>query len=53
MHRDRRISVCFPCRNEAANLAEVIGRLPALVDEVIVVSNRSTDDTVAVAQSLG
>ena len=53
MHRDRRISVCFPCRNEATNLAEVIGRLPDLVDEIIVVSNRSTDDTVAVAQSLG
>ena len=53
MHRDNRISVCLPCRNEAENLPEVIGRLPDFVDEVIVVSNGSTDDTVAVVQSLG
>lgn len=53
MYRNRTISVCLPCRNEAQHLAEVIGSVPAFVDEIIVISNVSTDDSLAVADAAG
>lgn len=53
MYRDLRISVCLPCRNEAGHLKEVLAKVPSIVDEIIVVSNNSKDDTVAVAKKLG
>jgi glycosyltransferase involved in cell wall biosynthesis len=46
------VSVIIPARNEAANLSQVFGTLPAWVDEVIVVDGHSTDETVAVAVAL-
>jgi glycosyltransferase involved in cell wall biosynthesis len=51
--RDRSVAVCLPCRNEANHLAAVVARLPPSVDEIVVVSNRSTDTTIDVAKSLG
>ena len=53
MYRSQRITVCLPCRNEAGHLKEVIAKIPSFVDEVIVISNNSKDDTVAVAKKLG
>lgn len=53
MYRQKRITICFPCRNEAKHLADVISRVPKFVDEIIIVSNRSKDDTLAVAKRLG
>lgn len=53
MWRDLSVTVTLPCRNEGAHLAAVTARIPAFVDETIIVSNRSTDDTVAVAERLG
>lgn len=53
MYRNRKISLCFPCRNEAKNLKAVLSSVPSIVDEVIVISNKSTDDTVKVARDLG
>jgi len=53
MYRDLRITVCLPCRNEAKSLKHVLSQVPKFVDEVIVISNRSTDDTVKVASKLG
>ncbi|HVI69161.1 MAG TPA: bifunctional glycosyltransferase family 2/GtrA family protein [Magnetospirillaceae bacterium] len=53
MYRNMRVSVCLPCRNEGNHLKEVVERIPALVDEVIVVSNNSTDNTAQVAKKLG
>jgi glycosyltransferase involved in cell wall biosynthesis len=53
MYRNKRISVCFPCRNEAGHLHEVVKRIPKFVDEVLVISNASKDDTVQVARKLG
>jgi glycosyltransferase involved in cell wall biosynthesis len=44
------ISVVIPALNEAANLKEVLPRIPDWVDEVILVDGNSTDDTVAVAR---
>lgn len=45
-------AVVIPCRNEARALSTVLERVPEGWD-VIVVDNGSTDDTAAVARSLG
>ncbi len=46
------ISVIIPALNEAENLPHVLPKVPGWVDEVIVVDDHSTDDTVAVAKDL-
>ena len=53
MHRGLQISVVIPCYNEEDGVREVIGRMPALVDEIVVVDNNCTDRTAEVARSLG
>jgi glycosyltransferase involved in cell wall biosynthesis len=44
------VSLVVPALNEQENVAWVLRRLPSLVDEVILVDGRSTDDTIAVAR---
>ena len=53
MHRDLSISVVIPCYNEENGIREVIGRMPGVVDEIVVVDNNCTDRTAEVARSLG
>ena len=53
MHSNLRIGVVIPCYNEEAGVREVIGRMPGVVDEVVVVDNNSIDHTAEVAASLG
>jgi len=53
MHRELKISVVIPCYNEQDGVREVIGRMPAAVDEVVVVDNNCTDRTAEVARALG
>jgi glycosyltransferase involved in cell wall biosynthesis len=53
MHRNLTISVVIPCYNEQDGVREVIGRMPAAVDEVVVVDNNCTDRTAEVARGLG
>lgn len=53
MHRDLKISVVIPCYNEEEGVALVMGQLPDIVDEVVVVDNNSTDRTGEVATGLG
>ncbi|MCX7603955.1 MAG: glycosyltransferase family 2 protein, partial [Bryobacteraceae bacterium] len=53
MYRDHKITVVIPCLNEEQGIAEVLRRMPAFVDEVIVVDNASTDRTAEVARSFG
>lgn len=56
----RTVSLCIPCRDEAATIGplvsavrhELMERAP-LVDELIVLDDRSTDETAAVAASAG
>jgi glycosyltransferase involved in cell wall biosynthesis len=48
-----KIDVIIPAYNEAASIGLVIGDIPSLVREVIVVSNNSTDATESVAQKAG
>lgn len=53
MYRNKSITVCFPCRNEAVHLKEVLSKVPKFVDEIIVISNKSTDNTFEEASRLG
>ncbi len=47
------IKVIIPAYNEADSIAHVIHDIPDIVDEVIVVNNNSTDDTVKNAENAG
>jgi glycosyltransferase involved in cell wall biosynthesis len=46
------ISVVIPTLNEAKNVPWVLRRMPAYVDEVVIVDGRSTDNTVGVARAI-
>jgi glucosyl-3-phosphoglycerate synthase len=54
------VSLCFPCRNEAATIGGIVGaarrelveRVP-FVDELVVLDDRSTDDTAWIAEAAG
>jgi glycosyltransferase involved in cell wall biosynthesis len=51
--RDHKVIVVMPARNAALTLVRTVGSVPAdFVDEIILVDDKSTDDTVAVAQKL-
>jgi glycosyltransferase involved in cell wall biosynthesis len=50
MYEGMKVAVVVPCFNEAKNIASVIDKIPDYVDRVYVVDDKSTDDTVAVAQ---
>ncbi len=58
--RGRTVSVCIPCKNEAATIGTLIKMIRAelvdtngLVDELIVLDDNSTDDTAAIAMANG
>jgi glycosyltransferase involved in cell wall biosynthesis len=46
------ITAVIPTLNEASNLPHVLTRIPAVVDEVVLVDGRSVDDTIAVARMI-
>ena len=48
-----KIVVIIPAYNEAQSIGLVLAEIPAIVSEVIVVNNRSTDETVAAAEKAG
>ena len=57
---ERTVSVCIPCKNEAATIGALVERLRSqlvdesgLVDELIVLDDNSTDATAAVAAEHG
>jgi len=47
------IKVIIPAYNEQDSIAKVISEIPDVVDEIIVISNSSTDDTVINAKKAG
>lgn len=47
------ISLIIPCRNEAEGIASMVKKALKVANEVIVVDNRSTDDTALVAKKAG
>jgi len=58
--RGRAVTLCFPCRDEAATIGELVTAArralverTGLVDELLVLDDRSTDDTAAVATAAG
>jgi glucosyl-3-phosphoglycerate synthase len=58
--RGRTIAMCIPCRDEAATIGPLVAAARrelverhAVVDELVVLDDRSTDDTAAVAESAG
>ena len=53
MYKEQKITVIIPCLNEEQGIERVLTRMPAFVDEVIVVDNGSTDRTSEVARGFG
>lgn len=53
MINDKKIVVIIPAYNEEKSLPNVIKDIPDFVDEIIVVNNASTDNTVEVAKKCG
>lgn len=56
----RTITLCFPCRNEASTIGDLVGASrralvdeAPLVDELVVIDDRSVDGTAAVAAAAG
>jgi hypothetical protein len=47
------ITVVIPCLNEEQGIEQVLKRMPAFADQVVVVDNGSTDRTAEVARSFG
>jgi glycosyltransferase involved in cell wall biosynthesis len=47
-----KVSVIIPALNEERNLPHVAQRMPAGIDEIVLVDGGSRDDTVAVAKNL-
>lgn len=52
MIKNKKISLVLPCRNEGSHLKEVVARIPKVIDEILIVSNKSTDNTFEVAKGL-
>jgi len=53
VYKNLSVTVVIPCLNEEQGLEQVFRSMPAFVDQVIVVDNRSTDRTAEVARSFG
>lgn len=53
MYRNLSFIVIAPVLNEEKKICEVVRRMPAIVDEVLVVDDGSTDSSAEVARSLG
>ena len=53
MYKGFSITVIIPCLNEEQGVEQVLKRVPAFVDETIVVDNGSTDGTSEVARNFG
>jgi hypothetical protein len=53
MYKGQRITVVIPCLNEEQGIEQVLKRMPAFVDEVIVVDNGSSDRTSEIARACG
>jgi glycosyltransferase involved in cell wall biosynthesis len=48
----RTVTVVVPAMNEERNIAWVLERIPAYVDEILLVDGHSTDDTVGIARQI-
>ena len=53
MHKDKKIIVVLPAYNAANTLKQTVFDLPKIVDEIILVDDKSKDQTVDLARQLG
>ena len=53
MYKNHRIAVVLPAHNEARHIGQSIKSTPEFVDNVIVVDDSSSDDTLQVALACG
>jgi glycosyltransferase involved in cell wall biosynthesis len=53
MYKDKKIIVVLPAYNAAATLKQTVSDLPQIVDEIILVDDKSKDETVSLARHLG
>jgi dolichol-phosphate hexosyltransferase len=53
VYKDHRITIVIPCLNEEGGIGKVLRAVPPFVDEIIVVDNGSTDQTAAIARTMG
>ena len=53
MYEDRVIAAVVPAHNEAAHIRDVISGLPAIVDHIVIVDDKSADDTAQLAETSG
>ena len=52
MYKDKSIAVVVPCYNEETQIGGVITTMPDIVDKVVVVNDKSTDNTSQVANAM-
>lgn len=53
MYHDNKIVVILPAYNAASTLEKTVADLPSMVDEIILVDDKSQDETVNLAKKLG
>lgn len=53
MYKSKKIIVVLPAYNAASTLERTINDLPEMVDQIILVDDKSNDETAALARSLG
>lgn len=53
MLQNNTIALIIPCYNEEDGIKTLLPKIPKFIDEVIIVNNNSTDNTVGVARSYG
>lgn len=53
MINGKTITLIIPCKNEAKILPDFMSKVPEYIDEVLIVDNNSTDNSAAIAESLG
>lgn len=53
MYKDKKIIVVLPAFNAASTLEKTVHDLPGMVDEIILVDDKSSDETVVLAKKLG
>lgn len=53
MIKNKSITLVVPCKNEAKIIKAFIRRIPAYIDEIMIIDNNSTDNTADVARKAG